>query len=314
MTFRRWIARLALGLSLAALPACKPQQPQGAAPTPQPGATATATATRDADPALWVVRDPDTTIYLFGTVHMLRPGLSWFDEAVRKAFDASDMLVLELVMPPPAEMQQIVAEVGMRHGEGSLPDEIGPAETGRLRAALTRYGLAPDALDQTRPWLAATMLGAAPLRQLGYDDKDGAEAVLADAARAKHKPVIGLETARQQFGYFDSLPRPAQRALLSRTIDELPTTGATIDRMVAAWSAGDADTIARLMNDDIAGSPELAEALLVRRNRNWARWIAARMHAPGTVFVAVGAGHLAGPQSVQAELARQGIKAERIAY
>jgi len=286
-----------IGLALLALCGCQPKQ-----------------AANDADPALWVVKDADTTIYLFGTVHMLKPGLTWFDEGVKSAFDASDELVLELVMPPEAEMQALVSELGMTSSGPALPDQLSPAEAAKFRAALPEIGLAPDALDRAEPWLAATMLSAAPLRQLGYDEKDGAEAVLTAAAQAGGKRVEGLETAREQLGYFDRLPLPAQRALLVDTLDDLPKAGETIDRMVAFWRKGDADGLAKVMNEDLGRSPELADALLAQRNRKWAAWLAQRMKAPGTVFVAVGAGHLAGNAAVQAELAKRGFKAERVRY
>lgn len=267
-----------------------------------------------ADPALWVLRDADTTIYLFGTVHVLKPGLRWFDDGVKTAFDASDTLVLELVMPPDAEMQKIVADLGMHPPGTPLPDELPPVEAAKMRAALPEYGLSPDALDNADPWLAATMLSVLPLRQLGYDDKQGAELVLTNAAKAAGKKIEGLETARQQLGYFDALPLPAQRKLLVETIEDLPKAGSKIDQAVTAWRKGDADGLARLVNADMASAPEVTEALLVRRNRNWADWISKRMQQPGTVFVAVGAGHLAGNASVQTELARRGFKVERVAY
>lgn len=293
------LRKLLIGLSLLALGGCE---------------TKPAMKANDADPALWVVKDADTVIYLFGTVHMLKPGLSWFDEGVKTAFDASNELVLELVMPDQAEMQALVSELGMSPAGPTLPDQLSPAEAAKFRAALPEMGLAPDALDHAEPWLAATMLSAAPLRRLGYDEKDGAEAVLTAAAKAAGKPVVGLETAREQLGYFDRLPLAAQRALLIDTLDDLPKAGETIDRMVARWSAGDADGLAKLMNEDLGRSPELAEALLAQRNRKWADWLAARMKQPGTVFVAVGAGHLAGKAGVQGELARRGLKAERVRY
>ena len=267
-----------------------------------------------ADPALWVVRDADTTIYLFGTVHVLKPGLKWFDGGVKKAFDASDTLVLELVMPPDAEMQKIVAELGTAPGGTPLPDQLPTGEGAKMRVALAEFGMAADALDHADPWLAATMLSVLPLRKLGYDDKQGAELVLSEAARAAGKKVEGLETARQQLGYFDALPLPAQRKLLVETIDDLPQAGSKIDQAVTAWRKGDAEGLARLVNADMADEPEVTEALLARRNRNWAGWIAARMAQPGTVFLAVGAGHLAGAASVQAELAKRGLKVERVPY
>lgn len=270
--------------------------------------------TQDADPALWVVKDADTTIYLFGTVHMMKPGLSWFDDGVRKAFDESDELVLELVAPPEREMQALVAELGIDPAGRPLMDQLPAESAAKLRAALPDLGMNPQALDTAEPWLAATMLSALPLRQAGYDEKDGAEAVLTAAAKSAGKRVAGLETARQQLGYFDALSPAVQRALLVDTIDALPTAATTVEKMTTAWAAGDADTLARLMNEDLAGAPELSARLLSDRNRNWAGWISRRMRRPGTVFVAVGAGHLAGGASVQAQLAKRGLKAERVDY
>ena len=271
-------------------------------------------AASDADPALWVVKDADTNIYLFGTVHVLKPGLSWFDEAVKRAFDQSGELVLEVVLPGDAEMGALVAELGTAAGGPALPDQLPAEDAAQLRKVLPEFGMAADALDRSEPWLAATLLSSLPLRGLGYDPRDGAEAVLTAAARAAGKPVTGLETAREQLGYFDRLSLPAQRALLIETIRGLPDAGKTIGAAVDAWSAGDPDRLGRLINDDVAQSPELAEALLTTRNRNWAAWIEKRMAQPGTVFVAVGAGHLAGDGSVQALLAKRGLKVERVRY
>ncbi len=279
----------------------------GSKPAPPPPA-------RDADPALWVVRDADTTIYLFGTVHLMKPGLTWFDEGVRKAFDASGELVLELVMPPEDQMQALIAELGTAKSGPPLSAQLSPAVADKLHAELSRLGMSADALDRNEPWLAAVTLSVLPLRQLGYDDKDGAEQVLSAAARTAGKPTRGLETARQQFGYFDKLSMPAQRQLLATTLDDLPKMGAEIDAMVKDWSAGDADALAKLLNADLDRTPELKQALLVTRNRNWANWIAQRMKQPGTLFVAVGAGHLAGSDSVQTELAKRGLKVERVRY
>lgn len=268
----------------------------------------------DADPALWVVQDADTTIYLFGTVHMLKPGLSWFDEAVKQAFDKSDAVMLEVVLPDSAEMGALVTELGMATSGPSLPEQLEPAEAAKLRAALATLGMAPGSLDRAEPWLAATLLSSAPLQKLGYDEKQGAEAVLTTAARQAGKPVTGFETAREQLGYFDGLSAPAQHALLAEAIRGIPEAGKMLDQAVAAWRTGDADRIAALINDDVVAAPEVAQALLFRRNQRWADWIAKRMDQPGSLFVAVGAGHLAGSGAVQAELAKRGLKVERVAY
>ena len=271
-------------------------------------------ATVDADPALWAVRDKDTTIYLFGTIHVLRPGLGWFDEAVKDAFDESDTLVLELVPPAPEAMQALVTRLGTSASGPPLSSRVPADHRAGLAQAFADVGQPPSTYERYDPWLAATTLSLLPLRRLGYADADGAEEVLRTEAQRTGKRVLGLETAEQQLGFFDRLSEPAQVQLLVRTLDDRATLAATLDRTVSAWSAGRSGELGTLVNADMAEAPELRQSLLVERNRRWAGWIARRLQQPGTVFVAVGAGHLAGEDSVQAQLERAGLKVERIAY
>jgi uncharacterized protein YbaP (TraB family) len=285
-----------------ALPAC-------AQVAPKP-----AQAANDADPALWVVKDNDTTIYLFGTIHVLKPGMTWFDEAVKTAFDRSQQVVLELVMPDPAKMQTLVMATGVTKDGPTLTEQLPAEKRAAYAKAVTDLGLPANAFDRFRPWLAATNLSIAPLSKLGYDAANGPEQVITAAAKAAGKPVTGLETAEQQLGYFGGLSQQAQLQFLGSTIDELPKLETTMATMVDEWARGDPEALAREMNESLKDSPEVAKALLIDRNARWAEWVANRMKSPGTVFVAVGAGHLAGQDSVQAQLAKLGVKAERVQY
>ena len=269
---------------------------------------------KDADPALWVVRDRDTTVYLFGTIHVLKPGLSWFDEAVKKAFDQSQQVVLELVMPDPAKMQSIVAADAAMPSGPTLTERLPPAKRKQYADALTSLGLPATAFDRTQPWFAATNLSILPLVKLGYDPANGPEQIITAAAQQQNKPVIGLETAEQQLGYFSALSPKAQISFLTSTLDELPKVGPQMATMVDEWAHGQPDKLAADLNESLKDSPEVAKTLLVDRNKRWAGWIANRMRTPGVVFIAVGAGHLAGPESVQRQLARRGLKVMRINY
>jgi uncharacterized protein len=294
----------ALGLLLA-LPAC----------AQQPAAKAPARPANDADPALWVVKDKDTTVYLFGTIHVLKPGLTWFDEAVKTAFDRSNEIKLELVMPDQAAMTKLVMATGVAPaGAPPLTEQLPADKRPAFTKAVVDMGLPANALDRFRPWLAATQLSIAPLSKMGYDSANGPEAVITAAAKQAGKPLTGLETAEQQLGFFGSLSQPAQLQFLESTVDELPKLDETMATMVKEWADGDPDALAREMNDNLKDSPEVAKVLLTDRNARWAQWIKGRMAQPGTVFIAVGAGHLAGPDSVQAQLAKLGLKAERILY
>lgn len=295
-------ALTAFALFLAPAAYAQTAAPQTAAPAP------------DADPALWVVKDEDTTIYLFGTIHVLKPGLSWFDEGVKAAFDKSDELVLEMVEPDPAAMQGLVIKMAVNPTGPTLTEKLPADKRAPYAQALADISIPPVALDRFDPWFAAVTLSMAGLPKLGYDPASGAERTLTAAAKAANKPVAGLETPEQQLGYFDSLPEPLQVKFLVSTIDDYAQMGPMLDKMVASWSAGDPDTLAKTMNEEMADTPEIGKVLLADRNARWAEWIDQRMAKPGTVFVAVGAGHLAGADSVQAQLAKHKLTSTRVAY
>lgn len=270
---------------------------------------------RPADPALWVVKDADTTIYLFGTVHVLKPGLSWFDSAVKTAFDKSDTLVLELVEPDPATMQGLLVKMALAPaGSKPIAEQLPADKRDAYLKAMADIGVPPAAFDALQPWVAGITLSVAGLPKLGYDPNSGAEKVLTAAARDSAKPVIGLETAEQQLGYFAGMPNALQIAFLASAVDDYPKLGAELGKMIDQWAAGDPEALGATMNEGMRDTPELAKILLADRNARWAKWIEARLQKPGTVFLAVGAGHLAGADSVQAFLARDRVKAERIRY
>ncbi|NJC33620.1 hypothetical protein GGR88_001094 [Sphingomonas jejuensis] len=300
--------------ALFAAPAAAQTTPPVAAPAPATSTPATPAAVTDVDPALWVVRDEDTTIYLFGTVHLLKPGLGWFDEAVKDAFDASDTLVVEMIEPNPQEMQALVGRTAMAAPGKGLSTHLTPEQQTKLGAALQSVGAPPTAMEPFEPWFASTVIALMPLPALGYDPSKGVDNELQAAARAASKRVEALETAEQQIGFFDSLPLPVQTRILVKTVDEFDDVGPTIDRMVREWGAGDPDALAATMNEQMLEVPEAARALLTDRNARWADWIDARMERPGTVFMAVGAGHLAGEGSVQQQLRRHDLTATREAY
>jgi uncharacterized protein len=302
------VSGAALALAFAGAPAIA-QQAAPAAP-----ATATAIATRDADPALWVVKDRDTTIYLFGTVHVLKPGLSWFDEAVKTAFDKSDTLVLEMVEPDPASMQTLMMKMAINPEGPNLSAQLPEGKRAAFAAAMSEAGIPAAGYERFDPWFASLVITLTKVTKLGYDPNQGVEKTLTAAAKAAEKPIVGLETAEEQLGFFDKLPQAVQVKYLATTLDQLPKTGEMLDKMVESWAKGDPDTLAAVMNEGMSDSPEVNKAILVDRNVRWADWIAERMKKPGTVFIAVGAGHLAGPDSVQTYLAGKKLKAERVKY
>ena len=302
------LSLLAAGLALFTAPAQAADWVFQPAPLP----TAAAAPLTDADPAIWIVSDPDTKIYLFGTIHILKPGLSWFDEAIKAAYDSADEVVVEMVEPDQATVQQATLALGIDRSGQSLRDKLTPEARTRYEAALAGLGVPAAAFDSFKPWLAGVTLGVLPLAKAGYDPTAGVERSILSG---NTKPVEGLETLDEQLGFFAGLPEADQIAYLNATVDSMDGYLEDVDGLVDAWAAGDVVRVADLMNEGLADSPpEVAKVLLSDRNARWAEWIRARLAQPGTVFLAVGAGHLAGSQSVQEKLKAVGLVARRVEY
>jgi uncharacterized protein YbaP (TraB family) len=273
--------------------------------------TAAAPATTGTGPALWKVGDEDTTIYLFGTVHVLPKELEWYDATIANALDGSDMIVTEIKMDKAseAELQQLSMKLGLLPPGTTLRSLLTPEQTATYEAGLAKLGAPPEAFDPVKPWLAGLTLSLLPLMQQGYDSNSGVEKIL--LAKAGTKPQGALETAEFQLGIFNNMPTEAQVAFMMETVEGMDEIKPMLDRMVAEWAEGDATELANIMNEGMT-DPAVAEALLYSRNANWAEWIDTRLDEPGTVFIAVGAGHLAGAKSVQDYLAQKGITVARV--
>ena len=278
---------------------------------PRPVADQQVAAPDQARPALWRVSDADTTIYLFGTVHALPEGVQWLDGPVATAFEASDELVTEIVESSPAEMQALVVNKAMLAPGKSLRTLLPPKDRLALETALRQHNLPVESFDRFEPWYAAIALATLPLLRDGYATENGVETALDARAKSLNRPHLALETAEYQLGLFDSLPFAVQKRYLREVITGMPQMRAELAAIIAAWQVGDAEKLARLMNED-ESDPALEAALLTNRNRNWAGWIKQRLDRPGAVFVAVGAGHLAGRGSVQDQLKTLGFTTTRV--
>jgi uncharacterized protein len=277
------------------------------------GAAAPAEA-REAKPAMWKVSDRDTEIYLFGTVHLLPPGTQWRTRKFDKAANEAGALVIETIIDeknPQAFVADLI-RLSVRPGLPPILDRVSSAKRERLRAVIAKSGVPEVALNNMETWAAAFQLLQLQFKELGVSGTDGVELALRNSFTAARKPVQQLETNAQQLGFFDSLPEAAQRELLEGAIEEPARAKQQFDAMVAAWMNGDVDAIGRTFNAELQTSPELKDALLVRRNANWSYWLHSRLAQPGKVLVAVGAGHLAGSDSVVEMLKKRGLRVQRV--
>ena len=298
---------------LLTLPACSTTMDEPMAARSAAAASSDMRPVGAQGPALWKVADEDTTIYMFGTIHILPDGTQWYTPTIASALGEADVMVTEILSSEASgpKMQQQVAAMGMLPAGQTLRGLLDAQQRATYESAMTKLGLPAEAFDQMKPWLAGVTLSVVPLVQQGYNPEAGVEKGLEERA-ATDLARDALETAEYQFQLFNSLPQEAQIAVLTEAAEEVDNIKSMVDSMVAEWVDGDADGLAALMNEGLNEDDMLAERLLYVRNRNWAEWIDTRLDQPGTVFMAVGAGHLAGEKSVQDYLTERGIAFTRV--
>lgn len=269
-------------------------------------------APAQAEPAMWVVEDADSTVYLFGTVHLLRKDVAWNTPAVRKAMADSRELWLEIAdVDDPNAMGPLVQKYALDL-ERPLSSKLNAEQRAKLAAIAPKHGLNPAQLEPMKPWFVGLTLSVLPLKAAGYDENAGVDKLLKAAAVKDGDQVRAFETVEQQLQFFDTLPEAQQVDFLMKAVDDAEEGVAVLDRLAAAWAQGDMDTVsAELVTEMKAEAPALYDRLLTRRNKAWAGRIETLLKGSGTHFIAVGAGHLAGPDSLQAQLKARGIQSVR---
>ena len=275
---------------------------------------APAAESKPASPAMWKVADSDTTIYLFGTIHLLPKGTEWRSPTFDKAAAGSDTLVVETVIDEtnPAATVGELFKLAVAEGLPPLAERVQPDKKAALATAVVKSGVPPQVFDKLETWAAAFLLLGVQFKDLGLDPGSGVESALKKQFQAGGKSIGQLETNAEQLGFFDKLSEEAQRNFLASVLDDPASMKQQFGGMLDSWARGDVKGIADSFNAELGDAAELKDALLVRRNVNWARWVKGRLDQPGTVLVAVGAGHLAGDQSVLTLLEGQGVKVTRV--
>lgn len=288
-----------LGLLILILAGCEREPPQEEATTPSP--------------ALWSIEKNGYKGWLFGTVHLLPEGLDWESPVVADAIQESQFLVLEATgLDNERRTSRIFEELARSPHLPSLPERLPSSRRAALSALMGRLKVSENSMASYESWAAALVLASGVQQDLGFQAGDGIDRQLNRAFLERGKPVAGFETVEEQLGIFDSLPEAAQRALLLHVVDEADEAEGRYHALLDAWRRGDVNRIGREFGSEFGTTPQLTGPLLIDRNRNWSRQIAALMRQPGPVFIAVGSGHLAGPESLQSMLTKQGFRVTRV--
>ena len=275
-------------------------------------ATLVAAGAAQARPPVWVVRDKDSELVLFGSVHLLPPGMDWRPPQLVKALNAADDVWFELPIDPAtqAETAMLAGELGVWPAGQSLFQLLPPADGARLLRVARAYGVDPAVLDRLRPWLAEVALGGAAYRKAGATEGHGVEETLSAAAPAGARRQA-FETARQQIDILAGAPVADQLASLRQTLEEMDQAPDEYLRLLKAWMAGDLKALDReALRPLRLASPSLYRRLVSDRNARWAEALDLRLKGHGRTVVVVGMGHLIGADGLPARLRALGYRVE----
>jgi uncharacterized protein YbaP (TraB family) len=259
---------------------------------------------------LWKAEGSRNSVYLLGSVHLLRREDHPLPTVIESAYEDAEALVMELDMDEldPAAVQATTNRLGLITGDATLEDVIGAERYAESAKLATAMDIPFELLSKTEPWLAAITIEQMALLRIGFNPLYGIEMHMAMKASVDGKPIDGLETIEEQLDFLDGLSLDAQVELLLQTLREGAEIELLMDDMIGAWRHGDVEFLEEMMLEGMSASPELYRTIVADRNRRWADVIAGLLAENDDYLVIVGALHLVGDDGLPALLSERGIR------
>ncbi|MEX2124590.1 MAG: TraB/GumN family protein [Woeseia sp.] len=269
----------------------------------------TSTAQESGHPvSMWQLDGNANSIYLLGSVHLLRAGDHPLPSVIHDVYEDAEMLIMEVDMDDidPVQAQSLLTELGLIQDDRSLNDLMGPEAYAEAEVLANRADIPLSMLAKSEPWLAAITVEQLMLARIGFNPVFGIESHLAEKAAVDNKEILGLETIREQLQLLDSMTLESQRALLLQSLNESVDIQTIMDELVNAWRHGDVSFMEENMLDEIRQYPELYQTIVVKRNNNWVERIEELLRDTNDYLIVVGALHLIGDDGVPALLTKRG--------
>ncbi|MEN8255020.1 MAG: TraB/GumN family protein [Verrucomicrobiota bacterium] len=263
---------------------------------------------------LWKVTSVNGTLYLQGSIHVLKAGSYPLAPAIEQAYSNSTALVLEVDMKEMTspETQQLIMGKAMLPGTSTLQQVLDEETYQKLGAACTQAGLPIAALAKFKPWFATTTLTLVQLQKMGFDSQYGLDTYFFDKATADGKKVIGLESVGFQIDLFDTLSEENPNDFTTRALTDLAAMEEDVASLEKAWETGDIDTLGTLISKGFEGYPEFHRTFVLDRNKRWFKTLGGLLETPETHMVVVGAGHLSGKGGLLELLKQKGYALEQL--
>ncbi|HKJ74353.1 MAG TPA: TraB/GumN family protein [Alphaproteobacteria bacterium] len=277
-------------------------------------AVAPPAAAQHAGPALWQVTGPKGSLYVMGSVHVLTESDKWMNSRIEAAFNSATCLALEIDLASitPQDIAARMQMAGLYDPKGGgLKAHVSTATYRRLMTKTAQMAVSPASLDRFRPWLVGLVLTSILTQAQGYEEQYGVDYTFMMRARAKHLPIVGLETLEDQVRVLSFDDGESDDKTLNDVLDDLDRSPGLIRKLSRAWLKGDMETIAKKVAEEFADRPKDYDRLIAQRNRKWAPELARMLKRGKHCFVVVGAGHLVGKASVLTLLKAAGYTVAR---
>ena len=263
---------------------------------------------------VWAIHGDHNTVYLAGSVHLLKASDSALPTAFERAYTGSHTLIMEIDLGKvdPMAAANWMAEHGMLPAGTDLKTALGAARYQRVSTEATRLGMPMEMVGQFAPWVLGLQLMDMQYAKDGFDSESGVEQQLEHRAQTDGKATVGLETLEEQLGFFEALTPDQQAKFLDLVLNDLHTVDTDTQEVVAAWRAGDAAKLAALLSDEYKQFPALYRSLVTDRNKRWEPQLEKLLHDKDNYFVVVGALHLVGDGGLLELLRKDGFKVEQL--
>lgn len=264
--------------------------------------------------ALWQLHGKHNTVYLLGSIHVLRPSDYPLAPAVVAAYSDAKAIYMEVDLAElntPQVQAEMLALASMPE-EKALPTVLGKERYERANSLARSVGVELPTLDRFSPWFAAEAISQFQLMKLGFQPQTGVETYFLERAKSDGKTVSGLETVHDQISLFQNMSLNAQADYLLSSLEQASELPKEVDAMVKAWQRGDTEWFANEIKSELGNDPKLYQAVLVARNRKWLPKIEAMLKDDKNYLVIVGTGHLVGQGSVIDLLKQDGIGAVQL--
>jgi uncharacterized protein YbaP (TraB family) len=263
---------------------------------------------------LWRVQGDHNRVYLLGSIHVLSKQAYPLKPALQQAFDDAQQVVFEIDLTrfTKKSFKEEFSRTATYPLGQTLSKKLSPRTIELLNKVLPLYGLSLKEIEHLKPWFVAEALSSRTLQMAGFSDRLGIDLYFYHQAKTAGKPVLGLESLRDQAEIFDRYDDQQNEQYLVSTLSGLPSYAEMVRQLVVAWKDGNVGKLDRLLNQDKQADPITHETLFTRRNAKWIPEIERFAHGNGNYLIIVGAGHLVGEDGVVAQLKRAGYAVQQL--